>query len=112
MKFLEKAKNLIMAPFAKKKAEPENIDPEELQALNKEIALYFVDKLTRYAISPPHTPKNLSTKRWKGILNQIIWSWQHAYKPYTGRSTKHHKLYKLKLLIGFKLFVRYFKDII
>ena len=111
MKFLEKVKSFMKAPFSKKEREQEDVEIKELQDLNKEISLYIVDKLTQYSIDPPNTPKRLTPKQWRGILNQMIWAWHHAYFGQKGSTIKHQKINKLRLLIGFKLFVRYFKDI-
>jgi len=111
MNLFQKAKNFVKNKLSRKSELNEPTEAKEKQELNKEISLVLVDKLTQYSIDPPNTPAGLTSKQWRSILNQIIWAWQHACKGYTGSSIKRKKINKLKVLVGFKLFVRYFKDI-
>tara|TARA_R110000824_G_scaffold23943_3_gene84795 strand:- start:426 stop:755 length:330 start_codon:yes stop_codon:yes gene_type:complete len=108
MSFLKKVKSFVQNKLPKKKNESHITGPEPL---NKEIALLVSNRLSIYIRKPGAPPEGVTEKQWKKILNQIIWSWDHAYLNNQAKSAYSRKLHRIRVLVGFKYFVKYFKDI-
>jgi len=108
MGFFKKVKSFVQNKLSKKSVDEHDAGPDPL---NKEIALFVSQRLSTYIRQPSNPPEGITKKQWKKILNQIIWSWDHAYLNKEAKSSHSRKVHKLKVLIGFKLFVKYFKDI-
>jgi len=106
MAFLKK-----VSSFVKGKILPKKDEVEEIKDLNKEICLYISDRLVKYIRKPGPPPEGVTKKQWKKILNQIAWAWEHAHEGSESKSSFNHKVHKLKTLVGFKLFIKYFKYI-
>jgi len=108
MSFLKKAKSFVQNKFSKKKDKPLDV---EAKPLNEEISLFVSNRLSSFIRKSSQPPKGVTEKQWKKILNQIIWAWDHAHLSNQAKTAHSRKLQRLRLIIGFKYFVKYFKDI-
>ena len=104
MNLFEKVKSLIKG---KKPSEEDKSDKD----LNKEICEIISSKLSNYLTQPGEPPEGIDKKQWKKILNQITWAWENAAEEWEAKGRFNKKVHRLKILIGFKLFVKYFKFI-
>ena len=100
-----------VSSFIKGKIKPKEDDAEPIKDLNKEICLYISQRLSEHIRKPGDPPENISPKQWKKILNQICWAWEHAHEGSNEISSFNKRVHKLKILTGFKLFIKYFKYI-
>ena len=112
MSFFKKVTSFVRNKLSRKEVKDHIEDHiEGPEPLNKEIASFVSLRLSIYIRKPGPPPKGVTEKQWKKILNQIIWSWDHAYLDKQAKTPHSRKLHRLRVLIGFKYFVKYFKDI-
>ena len=106
MKSFQKATKFIKSKFSTKK---EVVEPT--REVNEEISKFIISKLCDQVKEPNSIPADLTKKQWRLALSSMMYAWEESYKNTHFKSERKNKTRKLKIAIGFKLFIKYFKDI-
>ena len=105
-------KSKLSKPKPKEEINNESEEPEDIKLdANEEIARFVIDKLNEQILNPKELPPGLTDKQWRTILGNIIFSWDQSYRNIELASPRKKKIQKIRILLGFKLFIKYFKFI-
>ena len=109
MKFFKKVMNFVKSKFSK----PEAVVEEKTSKapLNKDISQFVITRLNELIVNPTNIPEGLTKKQWRTALSLMVFSWDQAFREIELKSQKKQKVQKTRIILGFKLFVKYFKDI-
>jgi dipeptide/tripeptide permease len=108
MKFFDKAKKFIRNKFSKPK---EVLSEPGPVPLNKEISEFVITKLNGLIVNPTSIPTGLSKKQWRTALSVMVYAWDQGYREINLKSPRKQKIQRMKILLGFKLFVKYYQHI-
>jgi len=107
MGIFKKAKGFIKNVFSAPKKEVEISSAPA----NEQIAEFIIDKLNDQISNPNNIPEGLTKKQWRVALVNMGFAFSQAHREVELRSKAKTKIKKLRIAAGFKLFLKYFKDI-
>ena len=108
MNFFQKVKSFVKNKLPSKKVEPKS---ESSRPVNEEISEFVLLKLNEQIANPNSVPAGLTKKQWRRILGNMAFAWDQGFRGIEYASKRKRKIQKFRILLGFKLFVKYFKYI-